>query len=179
MRATTAPLRRAIERLIPDRPFTIEFWDGTAVPATEAGGPVISIRSPRAVSHLIRFPGQLGLGRAYVTGALEVDDLEALNDVIYRWAPPSLSPRNRLRLMLAAAPATGARLPSRRPRAELRPEGALHSRERDARAVRHHYDLSNEFFALFLDHTMTYSCAFFSRDGTSLESAQEAKLELT
>jgi cyclopropane-fatty-acyl-phospholipid synthase len=179
MRATTAPLRRAIQRLIPDRPFTIEFWDGTAVPATEGSGPVISIRSPRAVSHLLRNPGQLGLGRAYVSGLLEVDDLEALNDVIYRWSPPPLSLRRWLRLMLAAAPATGARFPSRRPTAELRPEGALHSQERDARAIRHHYDLSNEFFALFLDRSMTYSCAFFSRDGTSLESAQEAKLELT
>jgi cyclopropane-fatty-acyl-phospholipid synthase len=45
--------------------------------------------------------------------------------------------------------------------------------------VRHHYDVSNEFFALFLDRSMTYSCAFFSRDGTSLEAAQVAKLELT
>jgi len=45
--------------------------------------------------------------------------------------------------------------------------------------VRHHYDVSNEFFSLFLDSSMTYSCAFFSRDGSSLESAQRAKLELT
>jgi hypothetical protein len=43
--ATTAPLRRAIERLIPERPFSIEFWDGTGVPATEDGGPVFSVRS--------------------------------------------------------------------------------------------------------------------------------------
>jgi cyclopropane-fatty-acyl-phospholipid synthase len=49
---------------------------------------------------------------------------------------------------------------------------------RDARAVRHHYDVSNEFFALFLDASMTYSCAIFSRGATTLETAQEAKLEL-
>ncbi len=61
----------------------------------------------------------------------------------------------------------------------MRARGALHSRRRDVLAVRHHYDVSNEFFGLFLDSSMTYSCAFFSRDGTSLESAQRAKLELT
>ena len=176
--ATTAPLRRAIERLIPDRPFGIEFWDGTAVPGTRGGGPVFSVRSPRALSHALRAPGQLGLSRAYVSGELEVDDLDALNQLLYDWTPPPLPARSRLSLMLAAARAAGATLPRPAPAAELRPRGARHSRVRDARAVRHHYDLSNEFFALFLDESMTYSCAFFSRDGASLESAQEAKLEL-
>jgi cyclopropane-fatty-acyl-phospholipid synthase len=177
--AKTEPLRRAIERSVPDRPFTIEFWDGTAVPATREGGPVLSVRSPRALSHLLRKPGQLGLGRAYVTGELEVDDLDALNRVIYAWTPPKFRRSRRLRLMLAAARAAGARVSSRRPQSELRPRGPLHSRNRDVRSVRHHYDVSNEFFSLFLDRSMTYSCAFFSRDGTSLESAQKAKLDLT
>src|SRR4029079_16764959 len=48
----------------------------------------------------------------------------------------------------------------------------------DARSVRHHYDLPPEFFALFLDESMTYSCAIFSRGATTLEEAQEAKLEM-
>lgn len=177
--ATTAPLRRAIEHMVPDRPFTIEFWDGTEIPATREGGPVLSIRSPHALTHTIRHPGQIGLGRAYVTGALRVDDLDALNRVIYSWSPPRFHRRQRLRLLLAAAQAAGARVRSRRPASELKPKGKLHSRQRDARSVRHHYDVSNEFFSLFLDRSMTYSCAFFSRDGTSLESAQQAKLDLT
>jgi cyclopropane-fatty-acyl-phospholipid synthase len=176
---TTAPLRRAIERQFPERPFGIRFWDGTALPATRDGGPTFSVRSPRAVSQLLRAPGQLGLSRAYVSGELEVDDLDSLNRLIYEWTPPALPRRSRINLMLAAARAAGAPLHSSRPAAELRPRGPLHSRARDARAVRHHYDVSNEFFALFLDRSMTYSCAFFSRDGASLESAQEAKLELT
>ncbi len=44
--------------------------------------------------------------------------------------------------------------------------------------VQAHYDLSDEFFALFLDPTMTYSCAFFERDGMTLEEAQLAKIDL-
>jgi cyclopropane-fatty-acyl-phospholipid synthase len=177
--ATTAPLRREIERLFPERPFMIEFWDGTAVPATRSGGPVLMVRSPRALAHTLRAPGQLGLSRAYVSGELEVDDLDALIEMLARWKPPRLHGPDRLRLMLAAARATGATLPPPVPAAELRLRGVRHSKARDARAVRHHYDVSNEFFALFLDQSMTYSCAFFSRDGNSLNSAQEAKLELT
>jgi cyclopropane-fatty-acyl-phospholipid synthase len=176
--ANTAPLCRAIQRLIPERPFGIEFWDGSRVPATRDGGPVFSVRSPRAVARLLRAPGQLGLARAYVLGDLDVDDLDILNKMLYEWSPPPLPRRSRMSLMLAAARASAGPL-GRGPSSELRLKGPLHSRRRDARAVRHHYDVSNDFFALFLDRSMTYSCAFFSRDGSSLESAQTAKLELT
>ena len=44
--------------------------------------------------------------------------------------------------------------------------------------MRHHYNAGNEFFALFLDASMTYSCALFSRGASTLEEAQEAKLDL-
>ena len=64
------------------------------------------------------------------------------------------------------------------PAAELRPRGERHSIRRDARAVRHHYDLPPEFFALFLGESLTYSCALFTRGATTLEEAQEQKLEL-
>jgi cyclopropane-fatty-acyl-phospholipid synthase len=107
-----------------------------------------------------------------------VDDLDALNRLIYEWTPPPLPLRGRLQLIAAALRGGGATLSSLRPAAELPPSRARHTRERDASAVRHHYDVSNDFFALFLDRSMTYSCAFFSRDGRSLETAQEAKLEL-
>ena len=175
----TASLRREIGRLFPERPFAIALWDGTVVPATRASGPTIKVRSPRAVAHLLRAPGELGLGRAYVSGELDVDDLDALVEVYIEWTPPTLTARERMRLILAAARASGAVLPPAPPAAELRPRGDRHSKTRDARAVRHHYDVSNEFFALFLDRSMTYSCAFFSEDGASLQSAQSAKLELT
>ena len=68
--------------------------------------------------------------------------------------------------------------PPRRPATELRLRGERHTIARDRRAVRHHYDAGNEFFALFLDSSMTYSCALFSRGAKTLEEAQEAKLEL-
>jgi cyclopropane-fatty-acyl-phospholipid synthase len=175
--ATTAPLRREIEARIPERPFAVEFWDGTRLPATAEGGPTFHVRSPRAAAHALRAPGQLGLGRAYVSGEIEVDDMDAVIALLDSWKPPALDRADQRALLVAAVRAAGLTLPPKRPAAELRPSGRRHSKERDARAVRHHYDVSNEFFSLFLDESMTYSCAIFSRGAKTLEEAQEEKLE--
>jgi cyclopropane-fatty-acyl-phospholipid synthase len=176
--ASTAPLRREIEARIPQRPFAVEFWDGTRLPASDGdGGPTFYVRSPQAAAHVLRAPGQLGLGRAYVSGALEVDDIDATIELLDGWQPPSLDRSDMTHLLLGTARAAGLTRPPRRPAAELRPSGRRHSKERDAAAVRHHYDVSNEFFALFLDDSMTYSCAIFSRGAETLEAAQEEKLE--
>jgi cyclopropane-fatty-acyl-phospholipid synthase len=171
-------LRRELARVFPERPFSVEFWDGTALPSTAGDGPVFSVRSPAAIAHALRAPGQLGLGRAYVAGDLEVDDLDAVVRLLDTWKPPPVERADKARLALAALRAAGVTRPPQRPQSELVPRGTRHSKERDARAVRHHYDVSNEFFALFLDETMTYSCAVFSRGATSLEEAQRAKLEM-
>jgi cyclopropane-fatty-acyl-phospholipid synthase len=176
--ASTAPLRREIEERIPERPFAVEFWDGTRLPATGDGGPTFYVRSPRAAAHVLRAPGQLGLGRAYVSGEIEVDDMDAVIELLDSWKPPALERADKARLLLGAVRAAGlTRLPSR-PASELRPSGRRHTKERDAEAVRHHYDVSNEFFSLFLDDSMTYSCAVFSRGAETLEAAQEEKLEM-
>jgi cyclopropane-fatty-acyl-phospholipid synthase len=177
--ARTGPFRAELGRLFPDRPFEVEFWDGTRLPATSANGaPHFRLRSPKAIGHALRAPGQLGVGRAYVSGELEVDDMDAVIRLLDTWQPPALARGDRARLAAAALRASGLALPPPVPRAELRPRGRRRTRERDARAVRHHYDLPPEFFALFLDRSMTYSCAIFSRGAQTLEEAQETKLEL-
>jgi cyclopropane-fatty-acyl-phospholipid synthase len=53
-----------IERAVPARPFEIRFWDGTRLPATNGAGPTFEVRSPVALTHALRAPGQPGLGRA-------------------------------------------------------------------------------------------------------------------
>jgi cyclopropane-fatty-acyl-phospholipid synthase len=199
--AKTEPLRRELATALPERSFTVRFWDGTELPATSghsgnggtgAGshdehnggngdgrpGPTFTVRSPRAVAHVVRAPGELGLGRAYVAGELEVDDLDRVIDLIDDFEEPQIDHATRARLTIAALRACGLTIPPRAPRGELRPRGRTHSKERDSRAVRHHYDVSNEFFELFLDESMTYSCAIFSRGATTLEEAQHAKLDL-
>lgn len=175
--SSTGPLRREIEARIPQRPFAVEFWDGTRLPSTDGSGPTFFVRSPRAAAHTLRAPGQLGLGRAYVSGDIEVDDMDAVIEVLDNWQPPSLDGATKRRLLLGAVRAAGIQRPPRRPAAELVLSGRRHSKERDAKAVRHHYDVSNEFFALFLDESMTYSCAFFAAGAETLEQAQEEKLD--
>ena len=171
--AVTGPLRREVARALPSRPFALRFWDGSELPATAGmdgdgtAPPTFTVRSPRAIAHALRAPGQLGLGRAYVAGELAVDDLDAVIRLLDTWRPPPIAGRARVRLMLAALAAMGLTLPPRRPASELAPRGTRHSRERDARAVRHHYDVSNDFFRLFLGPTMTYSCGVWARSGAS------------
>src|SRR5215211_5995794 len=88
-----------LDQTLPERPFSLEMWDGSRLPATNGGGgPVFKVRSPAAIAHALRAPGQLGLGRAYVAGDLEVDDLDAVIAVLQEWKPPPLERGDKLRL---------------------------------------------------------------------------------
>jgi cyclopropane-fatty-acyl-phospholipid synthase len=178
-------------------PLVVRFWDGSCLPgaATDANGrdrPVIVATEPRALAHLLHEPGQLGLARAWVDGSLTVrGDLE---DVLaLRGALPDvrLSLRDRLRLAATALRAAGPRALWVPPRPAIeaavgrrgrlrhdRTGGSLHSLRRDRAAVRHHYDISNDFYRLVLGPTMVYSCAYFSSADDTLEQAQERKLDL-
>jgi cyclopropane-fatty-acyl-phospholipid synthase len=156
----------------------VRFWDGGEVAATQPHSPTFFVREPSALAHFLRAPGQLGLGRAYVDGSLEVDDLDAAFGVVDEWQPPELSAADRARLVLAIAAAAASSGVPRVPGLELVQRGRLHSIERDRAAVRYHYDVGNEFFSLFLDESMTYSCAIFSRGAQTLEQAQQTKLDL-
>jgi len=172
------PLGNELQRVFPSRPFTVRFWDGNSVPSTEGKAPTFFVRRPTALAHFLSAPGTLGLGRAYVDGSLAVDDLDGAFLVVDEWEPPELPVSDRVRLGLAlVAAAVPGGLP-KRPGIELILRGPLHSAERDAAAVRYHYDVGNEFFSLFLDESMTYSCAIFSRGATTLEEAQRTKLDL-
>jgi cyclopropane-fatty-acyl-phospholipid synthase len=178
MLSNTRPFIDELQRALPSRPFAVQLWDGTRLPSTNGGGPTFRVHSPEALAHALRAPGQLGLGRAYVSGALTVDDLDEVLELLDRWEPPPLDRREQARLAFAALRAVGVMRPPAVPKAELRPRGRRHSPERDARSVRHHYDVSNDFFRLMLGESMTYSCALFSQGAPTLEDAQEAKLEL-
>ncbi|MGB9186277.1 MAG: cyclopropane-fatty-acyl-phospholipid synthase family protein [Solirubrobacteraceae bacterium] len=176
--ARTAPLRRELQSALPERPFGIAFWDGTAVPATEAGAPTFTVHSPEALAHVLRAPGELGLGRAYVLGLIDTDDIDKALRIVDTFEAPKLSPAQIARLAAAVVRACGLTKPPKPPASELRLTGERHSIGRDRRAVSYHYDAGNEFFALFLDPSMTYSCAYFQGGAQSLEEAQAAKLEL-
>ena len=163
-------------------PVTVRFWDDSMVVARDdPDAPVVLIRDEQAIAHFLRAPNQLGLGRAWVSGALDVDgDLERVLGLRQRVGGLSLGPLGRARLAAAALRVAGPRALRRPPipASEAAPAGRLHSKRRDRASVRHHYDVSNRFYELLLGPSLVYSCAYFADAGDSLERAQERKLEL-
>ncbi|HEY6101461.1 MAG TPA: cyclopropane-fatty-acyl-phospholipid synthase family protein, partial [Anaeromyxobacter sp.] len=163
----------------PTRPFAVRLWDGTELPpAREAGvrGSVV-LRHPRALEAFLPPSAEHRLAEAYLDGLFDLEgDAIGLLEAAARWEgpPPTLA---------LAAPALALllrRTLRREPPAplEARLGGDRHSVPRDQDAVRHHYDVSDDFYRLFLDDGMVYSCAYFPREGQDLEDAQRAKLEL-
>ena len=160
-------------------PVRVEFWDGTGL--GPADGPVLQVRSPDAVRRLLWSPGELGLARAFVVGDLGFEgDIFELLGLLHAAAPGHRRGGTLLTLRALHAArrlgAWGRPLPA--PPEEAAPRGRLHSRNRDARSVRHHYDVSNDFYALVLGPSMTYSCARFAPGADTLEAAQASKHEL-
>src|SRR5437660_978208 len=100
MLSRTDRLRAEFEQAFPDRPFAVRFWDGSELASTRAEAPTFFVRSPQACAHLLRAPGELGLGRAYVQGHVDVDDLDAAVRLVDSWRPPEPSLRQQARLGL-------------------------------------------------------------------------------
>ncbi|WP_333739750.1 cyclopropane-fatty-acyl-phospholipid synthase family protein [Streptomyces sp. IBSBF 2806] len=168
-------------------PVRVRAWDGSQ--AGPPGAPALVVRNRRALRRLLFKPGELGLARAWVAGDLDVEgDLYTALDLVsgLLWErgedartlaralrDPEFRTAARGLLKLAGLP-----LPPAPPREEIRRTGHLHTRRTDRRAISHHYDVGNDFYALVLGPSMVYSCAYWeSADGT-LEDAQRDKLEL-
>lgn len=181
--SSAARLERAFVELTGGPPpLRVRAWDGSE--AGPSDGPVLVVRKRRALRRLLWSPGELGLARAYVTGDLDVDG--DLADGFARvWAAARTRPEPARPNMIRSigAVATLARsgaigLPPAPPASEARVSGRTHSRRRDRSVIAHHYDLSNDFYALLLDRSMAYSSAYFTHAGQSLADAQQAKVEL-
>ncbi|OIK26399.1 SAM-dependent methyltransferase [Streptomyces malaysiense] len=166
-------------------PVRLRAWDGSETGPADA--PVAVLRSRRALRRLLWQPGELGLAQAYVTGELDVEG-DLAQGLRTAWAARRERGPHRPRPApadLVRALATAARLGAVGPRpaapaSQARLRGGLHSRARDRAAISHHYDLSNDFYALLLDETMAYSCGYWAGDdpGLTPAGAQRAKLEL-
>ncbi|SDX72081.1 cyclopropane-fatty-acyl-phospholipid synthase [Modestobacter sp. DSM 44400] len=167
-------------------PLRLRGWDGSL--AGPPGAPVVAVRSRRALRRLVWSPGQLGLGRAYVAGEIDVEDdvfatFSAVSSVgRLSETGPMAAPTLRERLgLVGTALRLGAIGPEPVPPAEeadLGRAGGRHSRSRDAAAIAHHYDVGNDFYSLVLGPSMVYSCAVWESPDAGLEAAQEAKLDL-
>lgn len=159
-------------------PVGLRCWDDSRL--GPVGGTTIVLRSPDALRRLFWAPDELGLVRAHVAGELDIEgdvfDVLALRELV---ADPDAGLGMERRAALRAAAAVGALGPPlRAPPEEARVNGRRHSKQRDADAVRHHYDIGNDFYSLFLGDELAYSCAYFDRPDASLDEAQRAKFEL-
>ncbi|MBI3749148.1 MAG: class I SAM-dependent methyltransferase [Chloroflexi bacterium] len=183
--AGTTDRRRALARRIlavagaalpADSPLELVLaGDATA---DRASAVRVVVRGPDAVGRLLWPPSADALGEAYLRGDIDIEgdiwtavdagrsfDLRRLGRDLPRLA------RWGLELRRDAGPA-----PILRRRAHL--TGRRHSKARDLAAIRFHYDVGNEFYSLWLDRRLTYSCAYFETPDTTLDGAQEAKLDL-
>lgn len=163
------------------RGFAVRYWDGrTEMPDTPAAPPfTIVLNHPGSLARMLLPPSQLRLAEAYVRGDFEVEgDMEAAAGLAHRLRDRLASPVAAARLMVQLRKLP--RSPRRRWGAGLirvTRFGTRHSPQRDAAAIRFHYDLGNDFFALWLDRRMVYSCAYFPTGSEDIDAAQLAKLE--
>ncbi len=168
-------------------PIRVDCWDGSTLGPREA---TLHLRftSRRALRRLLWAPNELGVARAYVSGdvLVEGDLLEAMT-MLEEVADPERGPgvhmgRDTTAAIARAVLRLGALGPRPRPPAEeIQLSGRRHTLGRDARAVSHHYDVGNDFYALVLGPSLVYSCAYFEQAPSAtygLEDAQRAKLDL-
>lgn len=170
-------------------PVRLVVWDGSE--AGPAGAPVVRLNSPDAIRRLLWAPGELGAAQAYVTGELDVDgDLNSALEHLWKvvrdrgltGVRPTPSVLAGVAKIAKVAGALGT--PPEPPASQARVKGRLHSLIRDRAAISHHYDLSNDFYALILDPQMAYSSGYWmdsrgnAASGYGLEDAQRDKLDL-
>ncbi len=162
-------------------PLRVRAWDGSVAGPQDAAA-VVTVRSPRALRRVLYSPNEVGLGRAYVTGEIDVDGdlseaLDALATAVETWRR-AMSLTDFVRLGSDAARLGVIGLPPKPPDTEVKLSGRTHSRARDAAAIRHHYDIPADFYRLFLGDLMAYSCAYWPEGVVDLDAAQRAKFDL-
>jgi cyclopropane-fatty-acyl-phospholipid synthase len=135
-------------------PLRLELWNGHRFDLSSA--PTVTIRIPKrsALRYFIS-PDLSKLGEAFVEGHIRVEG--SIHEVF------------RVAESLARSVAASARAGFHRFQS--------HSRSRDRKAIEYHYDVSNDFYSLFLDRDMVYSCAYYRHESDSLETAQTQKLD--
>ncbi|MGE5316267.1 MAG: class I SAM-dependent methyltransferase, partial [Acidobacteriota bacterium] len=135
------------------------------------------LKHPGALRTMITHATRVGIGEAYI-----YDEFDIEGDIAHAFRMANylttlelgLAEKMRMAALLRRLP---SHAPVRQGRAPAELRGAIHSKERDRQAVRYHYDVSNDFFPLWLDPWMQYSCAYFQSQEDTLETAQERKLD--
>jgi cyclopropane-fatty-acyl-phospholipid synthase len=134
-------------------PVRLVLWDGREIDLDDEPRVTVRLKGARAATAFAH-PSLLTLAEAYIEGHADVE-----GDVNAAIRSAEAISRMGSRPMFDA------------------PGSARHTRRDDRAAIQHHYDVSNEFYALWLDLRMVYSCAYFRDEGDTLEQAQLQKLD--
>jgi len=161
----------------PRRDFQVRLPDGSVWGRDENPRFTLVLKRTGILRAMFSSPSELTLGEAYIYDDFDIQgDIEAAFDLADYLLTHELSTRESVDLS-----ARLAKLPENdRPRRErhlVELSGKLHSQLRDQQVIGYHYDLPTEFYALWLDQRMVYSCAYFSTPDEDLDSAQERKLD--
>jgi cyclopropane-fatty-acyl-phospholipid synthase len=154
------------------------LWDGTRWPDDRPRTATLVLRHPGALRAMFRAGTEIALSEAYLHDDFDIEGdilaVHGLADTLAKRAG-TWSRKAALFAGLGRLPGAPRRTDGRGP---ARLTGRRHSVERDREAIRYHYDVSNEFYRIFLDDLMVYSCGYFADAATGLETAQLAKLDL-
>ena len=157
--------KQIVQRLFEQHPtknFSIRLWDGSIVDWGKPPTFTLVFHNPETFTSLIYSQNPALFGEAFMEKNFDIE-----GDVYDAIALSKYLREVKLSWTEKISVAMKLGVPKSR-----------HSREEDARDVQAHYDLSNDFYRLFLDKQMVYSCAYFSSPTQSLEEAQERKLDL-
>ena len=161
------------------RNFAVRLWDGSVWDA-EPGQPAsftLVLKHPGALRKMFLPPDGLTLGEAYLYEDFDIEgELEAVLGLADALIDRQWSETEQLRYgqALLSLPEVDAPRPDSQ---GGQVSGELHSLERDRQAVTYHYNVSNDFYALWLDQRMVYTCAYFAAPDEDLDTAQERKLD--
>lgn len=170
------------------RTFAVRLWDDSldGSPAGTAPRFTLLVRRPGALRRMLLPPSELALVEAYLRDDIDVqgplESAATLGDLLAHRLRHEVRPSRLLRALLALPAgdrSDDASRPGDAPRGRWRriPRIGAHTPERDRDAVRFHYDVGNDFYALWLDRRMQYSCGYFPTGAEDIDAAQEAKLE--
>jgi cyclopropane-fatty-acyl-phospholipid synthase len=160
----------------------VRLWDGTSWPDEHPRKATLVLKYPGALARMFLPGTEVGLAEAYLQDDFDIEgDIEAAFEVGDFLLSRFDDWKKKLKLggLLIALPEHDGKSSMRRAARQLlsRVRDKRHSPERDRRAVTFHYDVSNDFYRLWLDRQMVYSCAYFQSPRDDLDAAQEQKLD--
>jgi cyclopropane-fatty-acyl-phospholipid synthase len=156
----------------------VQLWESTRWPDENPKRALLVLNHPGALRRMFLPGSELGLAEAYLYNDFDIEgDIEAIFGLAESLASVARDYRQRIKLglNLLRLPRVGHHTPGIRGRSRMR--GERHSIERDRQAIAYHYDVSNDFYSLWLDRNMVYSCAYFRTPEDGLDQAQIQKLD--